>query len=1055
MTFLFNAVFRWGFMGHMIPILKSNYVKMLFKRALTVSLVAGLTVPGISSAQDGDEPIRQEYFIQQGADEALLIKVNAFEAEFESRLSGQDAQLLLLSGIPGSRIVPVFQYVNATKKPRQLNIEVSSSLHTKRSNFGLGLTRLSAWDDRSSSVSRAYQLLSFGMETGKGDSGANWSVKIDALINAGKLFQRFGMKEMRLWSNYLAAHLVQHHLHDHSYVYTMTREILTELKASRFQKIELATLQLQSAALIGLKRSGSLPVSDATPNPVQSVLSQTARLAEAMGFRFEQARALNISGEEYALEAFYPKALEQFQRAVAIADSVGDAELATGIRESIVQVHAVQGDVSASSQVLQEIETQLLEGGDGDELALNLLAQGRLFIQRYRYGLALEVFAQALAFQNNSAIRKQINFELAKIFYETGRTDESLKYLTLAGVNPASSQKGRANSVIDTGEGLNIQANIYRGLGEYQQMRMARKSQQQYRPSKAQYVYDQGLDELAAAGKSHQRAQSVFRQSYAAASAAGNGDLQRLSRLQFCALGSAGDKLCSESSVKAAYKKLTNDGVPRLAAEAMFLRSQILAAAGRHSEAIIVMGRLIDEIHLLRHSLSGVLGSWYQERHEDLFEYYLALLTGNSAQREGTKASASLLALSKIRFVEKYSEVALLTDGFSGDTDLLRIQLAQRADSKQGKVLPDLIDSINRGLNEIRQPFSDEFRFLSNNGVQQYLRSLSSDEVVLTYHISATDALVWVARKGKVQQRRIAGSAYLYSALQEARQGLADVGNAAFESKMNALGKRLIAPVTDMLTKTIYWIPAGPLLGFPLDALRVNGDYLVEHHTVVNLLSFPANVDPAARLRTAPFKKVFLAGHPQDYSSDYATRLDTSSEIRALADIFVGPGLRIVQGTALLPDEFQDEQFQQADLVHLSMPGVLDLRNAEQSSLELSGSENGPARVAFGPREIRSQKLDASLVFLSSIRMSHSPSSGFSVRPGLISDFADAGAHSVIANLWASNGKSAEAFTTDFYRRLEVTGNIAGSLNEAKRQYLKNNRDNGLFDWAGYQLFID
>ena len=1051
---MFNAVFRWGLMGHMIPILKTNYVKLLFKRVATGVLVAGIVVPGFSSAQDDDAQIAKEYFVQQGADEALLIKVNAFEAEFESRLSTQNGKLLLLSGIPGSRIVPVFQYVNAQKEPRQLDIEVTSSLHTKRSDFGLGLTRLQAWDDRSSSVSRAYQLLSFGMEASKGGSAANWSVKIDALVNAGKLFQRFGMKEMRLWSNYLAAHLVQHHLHDHSFVYTMTREILRELKESHFQKIELATLQLQSAALIGLKRSGTLPASEATPDPVQSVLSRAAMLAESMGFRFEQANALSRSGEEYALEAFYPKALEQFKRAVAIADSVGDAELATTTRESIVQIHAVQGDVSASSQVLQEIETQLLEGGDGDELALNLLAQGRLFIHRYRYGQALEVLAEALTYQNNSAIRKQIHFEMAKIFFESGRLVESAKYLKMAGAGAVSSQKRRANSVIDTAEGLNILASIYRSSGAYEQMRTARKTQGKYRPSQAQYLYDQGLDELAAAGRNRQSARSLFRQSYTAAKAAGHRDLQNLSRLQLCALGAGGDELCSRRRIETSYENLTAGGIPRLAAEAMFLRAQILVAAGRRSEAITVMGQLADEVHLFRHSLPGVLGAWYQERHEEVFEYYLALLVRDTSQQSGAKASTSLLALSKIRYIEKYSELASVSDELSGDTDLLRTQLAQRAAAKPGKVLPDLNDSINRGLAEIRQTFRNKSGFLSKDGLRKYLHSLSSDEVVLTYHISATSALVWVAHRGKVQQRSIANAAYLYSALQEARQGLADIGNDAFDSKMDALGKRLITPVADMLKETIYWVAAGPLLGFPLDALRVKGQYLVERHTVVNLLSFPANIDPGSSLRTGPLQKVFLAGHPQDYSSDYATRLDTSAEIRALADIFVGPGLRIVQGAALLPDEFQDERFQQANMVHLSMPGVIDLRHAEQSSLELSGIESGPGRASFNPKDIRSQKLLASLVFLSSTRMNNSPVSGFNARPGLISDFTDAGAHSVIANLWASNGKSAEAFVTGFYHELEATGDIAGSLTDAKRQYLKDNRENGLYDWAGYQLFI-
>ena len=1051
-----------GSMGRMIPILRSRYVKMLYKRRKTVTemhsarclcliavLMAGIAIPRPSSAQMEDPPIKEEYFVQQGADEALLIRINAFEAVFESKISARDGVLLLHSGIPESRIAPVFQYIHAPKKDRQLEIEVTSNLNTRRSEFGLALTRLEVWDDRSGSVSRAYQLLSYGMQSIRGDSAANWTVRIDYLVNAGRLFQKFGMQEMRFWSNYLAAHMIHFHLHDYSIAYTMSREILAELKGSRLQKIELATLQLQSAAMIGLKKSGALHTSASDPKPVQTVLSRTAALAESMGFKFEQASALNASGAEYASEAFYAKALEQFQQAVAIADSVGDTDLATGIRESIVQIHAVQGNASASGEVLREIETQLIEGGSGDELALNLLAQGRLLIRSFRYRQAFDVLSEALGHQNDSAIRKQINFELAKVFYQSGRPDESKVYLQKAGVSLRPGQQTRANSVINTGEGLWILANIHRAGGDYEQMRKARSAQGLYKPLPAQYLYDQGLDELAPARKNRQRARSLFRRSYTAASKTGHKDLQHLSRLQLCVLGGTGDEsLCSKTSTRGSYEWLIAGGIPRHSVAAMFLWAKILVSNGRRSEAISVLDSLVDDLHLFRHSLPGVLGAWYREWHEDLSEYYLDLL----GRADGL---ASLLALSKIRFIETYTGFDSIAHDEAGDTDLLRVQLAQRENSADGQVQSALKDNINRGLAEIREPFRKEFEFLSRHGLQKYLDSLAKNERVLTYHISPTTAQVWVGRKGRVQQRNIANPAYLYGALQEARQGLADIGISAFENKMNALGKRLITPIADLLGQTIYWVPAGPLLGFPLDALRVKGRYLVERHIVVNLIAFPANPNPAASLRAESLPNVFLAGHPQDYSSDYATHLDSSAEIRAIADIFIGPGLTIVQGAALLPDEFQDERFRQADLVHLSMPGSIDLEYPEQSSLELSGNEYNPGRALLWPEDIRSQQLHARLVFLSATRISNTPPSGFSYQQGLISDFAGAGAHSVIANLWATEGKAAEAFITGFYAELEASGNIASSLRYAKRRYIKNNRDDGLYDWAGYQLFVD
>jgi CHAT domain-containing protein len=1019
-------------------------------------IAAAMSAAPLSFAQPSSPVMTQEYFIQQSAGEDLLITISAFEAEFESRISGPNAEVLLLSGVPGSRIIPVFQYVPAPKNNRQLDIEVTSSLYTGRTEFGIELTRLKPWDSRSSSLSQAYQLLSFGTESGGIENQANWTVKIESLVNAGRLFQQLGMQEMRLWANYLAAHLVEFHLHDHSIVFSMTREILTELKGTRLQKIELATLQLQSLALNGLIKSGSLSsgTSGYDSNPLQTVLSRIAELAETNDFLFEQALALYASGVDYAGQAFYPNALEQFQRAVQIADAVGSADLAKTIRESILQVHTVQGDAPATTEVLQEIESQLVEEGGGDELALNLLAQARLLLEGYHYSEALKVLSGALSYENNSAIRSQINFEMAVVFYETGRWNDALTYLQLAEVKPDSGQKKRLNPVVDLAQGLGILANIQRSKGEFGQMRESRTAQGHYQAASDQYFYDQGLDAIAPAGADKQRAASLFRQSMQAAKAAAHVDLEHLARMQYCVLAENADGLCTRTALADSYEWLTGSGVPGYSAEAMFLRSKLLLSDGLRDEAISVLERLADDIHMLRHSLAGVLGAWYWERHEEVFTSWLKLLVNDSRQRGGADDTASMLALSKIRFIEGYPEAERDLSGVSKDTDRLRSELYLRAQAGAGSSSLATGARINTGLEKLRADFQRKFSFLSVTGLQKYLRNLGNDEVVLTYHLSAAMAQVWIGRRSGVQRRDIANPAEVYRTVQEARQGLGDSGLDSFNDRMDILGKLLVEPFAGQLAGTIYWIASGPLLGFPVDALRVKGRYLIERHNVSNLLSFPENADPANGLQSGPLQKVFVAGNPQNYSGDYATRLETSAEIQTVADIFVGPGLQIIQGVALLPDEFQTGHFLESNLIHLSMPGLINLQYPPDSGLELSESEYEPGRVPLRPENIRSQELSAALVFLSSTRFTGNPPSDFSTYPGLVADFMSAGAGSVIANLWAGESESNRGLVADYYRSLQASGNIADSMRESRLRYLKNNRETGLYDWAGYQLYI-
>jgi len=1043
-------------MGRMIPSLKAHDVKMLFKPAVTTVLVACLFTPGLLLCQEADPLMTKDYFVQQASDEALLIRIDAFEAEFKSGVSEQAGNQILMSAIPGSRIAPLFQYIRPQQDPRQLDIQVSSNQHTKRSEFSLALTRVEIWDDRSNSLDQTYQLLSFGMQASADKNAANWTVKIDSLINAGRQFKQFGMKEMRLWSNYLAAHLIQSHLHDHSIVYSMCREILAEVEGTRLQKIKLATLRLQSDALIGLKRSGAIKASADKPDRIQAALATTAKLAESMGFYYELAQTFNISGTEYVADSNYAKALLQYQRAVEIADLVGDPEFATGIRESIVDIHALQGNVSASSAVLQEIETQLLDEG-GDELALNLLAQGRLFIRSYQFLKAYEVLSKAIIQQNDSAIRQQINFELARVFYETGRLERSKTYLQLAQVKMDSDVKKRSVTVIDNVEGLRMLANIYRSQGDNKQMQKARNAQARYLPNSALYHYEHGLDALASISGNKSNARTFFNQSLKAAASEGYEDLRQLVSLQLCALGdnqnSPGD--CSLSNARSHYSWLESAGIPRYSVEAKYLWAKTLILNGRRSEALQVLDDAVTDIHFYRYTVAGVLGAWYRQRSEILFDYYMRLVLGNRAPRETINGEASLLVLSKIRFAARYSESDLDMAGQGDRSELLRIQLGERLGSKSRQVIAGLRNSINLRFTELRQSFLKEFDFLSETGLQRYLKSLKRDEVLLTYHVSQNNAHAWVGSNSGVQQLALANPDQLDNEIGRARQNLAAMVEPAFSNTMNALGSKLISPLSHLLKETVYFVPAGAFMGLPVDALRNNGQYLIESHNVINLTAFPSKANAMQKLEAVNLEKVFLAGHPQDYSSNYLSSLDTSSEISAVADLFVGPGLTIVQGTALLPDEFESEELISADLVHLSMPGVINLKHPEQSKLQLSSEEDEVERALITPSAIRQQKISAELVFLSATGIKEVPDSKFSNRPAIITDFQSVGAKAVLVDLWTSEGKSKEALISMFYLELAKSGGIAKSSRMSKLQALKSGNGDDSNAWAGLQLFIE
>jgi tetratricopeptide (TPR) repeat protein len=881
-----------------------------------------------------DQAIKREYFVRQGVDEALLIRLNAFEAEIESGIYTEERKLLLVSTLPASRIAPLFQFIDATSKPRQLDIEVSSSLNTANSEFGIEVTRLAVWDNRSAALARAYRLLSFGQQKHETDSAADWTVKINSLMSAAGTFDQYGMMELRLWSTYLATHLIQYRLHDYNMVLSLSRDILKETRASRWSDIELATLELRSAALIGLRGQGMLQTTSNDPDPVQSSLLAVATRARALGFRFEEAQAIRLSGLEYEQQSLFPQALEQYQLALEIADSIGDAGLAKGIRESMAGIHAGQGDDPATTKVLQEIESRLAEDGGGDELALNLLQQGRIYIRSYRYPQAIKVLLQALQFENNSSIRTQINLELAKAHFETGQNAGMLTYLEDAGI-------GR------------------------------------------------------------QQAQTYFREDYQA--------------------------------------ELSRPTGFRYAVESRYRRSQSLARDGNRRQAGAVLEELIEEVLFLRQALPGVLGAWYWQRNEDLIEDYLAL--------QATDGMGSLLTLSKLRYSSK---PPLL----EADTDSLRAELAQRDTTTDSEDLRRLNVGIDQQMKALRALFNARFEFLSGSGVRMYMRGLAADELVLTYHVGASASWVWVLENGTVTRKMLPDPTGLKGRLADARQAMTQAG-APFDLIMDKLGQQLLGPVAENLKKRIYLIPSGQLLGLPFDALRLDHRYLLEQHTVVQLMSFPSNPASSGRLNFSRPENVFLAGHPQDFEGDYAERLKSPADIQAVIDVFVGPGLNIIQGAALLSDEFQTPQYQAANLIHLTMPGYIELSTPDLSSLQLSEAYRGLGRSALKPADIRPVKLNAGLVFLSATRANGRPRASTSQQMGLVSDFLHSGADTVIAGLWEPGSSLGESFITDFYTRLSSTGNTAEALAEIKRSYLMQQSASQGQDWAVFQVFVE
>lgn len=972
-------------------------------RIIALALLA-LAPPGSTLGQEQPEAgqatvvASKEYFVQQGADEAIVVRVSAFEAEFESRLSTGEGDKLSESSLPDARMLPLYQFVAEPGKPRQVDIDVAATQVTDRTEFELELTRLNVRDERSARVANAYRFLTLGLESLTGGNVPDWTVKVQALLRAEGLFAEIGMEELRLWCRVYAAHLVLHRLRDLQTARDWAEESLTSPRIDRFDTIAFAASKIRSSAL-----AASAPAADGgdpMASPLQRALEDTALRARSLDYRFEEALSLQASAVDLKAKGLPAPALERLNRALAIAQDIAAADLATTVREHIVEIHEEFGDIEASGAVLQDIETHLLTTGESEELARNLLQQGRLYLASYRYAEAVEALSRAAELEQSALSRIEVELALGSALNEAGRFEEALVHLYRAVVQPDSGDLRKPGPGFDLFAALGDIAAIHRQQEDFERLARIRDAQEGYARGESQrseWAYRRAVDALLDRGASWDGVRERFDAAHRQAEASGEGAWRVLSLLRLCALPgvlNGNDPRCSDGAVGRADEQARAAGSARQAAESAMLYSRLLGLRGQTARALAAAEAQVDELLASGHA---PLGSWYWQWRGPLFENYLGLAIEAEG---GADAASSLLALARARLVERGGRGTPA----AGATTL-----------------------------------------------QAFLASLPRDSAVLGYFLAESEAQAWIARRSGVRRISLDNPGRILALCSDMRRVLQSGNGGAFPALAAQLGALLLDPVSGLLPGTIYLLSHGVLLGIPVDALTAGGEPLATRHRVIHLVTFPAAPDPSNRLRLERPASVFLAGDPRAWSGDYAVRLDPSPEVRAVTDRFVGPGLNAVQGVALLVDEFEDDRFRLADLVHLSVPGMVDLSPARDSALFLSEPARGLGRQQLTAAALGEMPLHAALVFLSRTEFSGSGSMVESDL-GLVTSALEAGAGAVIASLWPVEDEARGRFVSAFYTHLEESHDAAAALALAKRDAM---REGNARDWASFQLFLD
>lgn len=1003
-----------------------------------------------------------EYMIYQYPNVSLVVIVDAPEAEFSVQITGPEKALIKDSGIAHRRIGPVYQFVDVTDVPRQLMININPERKIDRSDISLELIQLSQTDRHSQVLGKAYKQLSYGMERVHTNDATSWAAKAYSFRNAAREFAGLGMEEMSLWSEYYAAHIIFHQLNDVQTAMEFAAGIQGAARRAGFDKLELAALALDTeAGMMATSRVSEEMVGNHY-RVLHEKLTRRAELAVQLGFKSEQGRALYNDGLVYERQGDMQNAINRFQQALDATVTAGNSELANEIRATAAVAYEQQGSTAGAIEMRDDISGELSTDVDDEtirELADNLFEKGRLLNDSYRYPEAVRELEMALDLQKKSGsarLRGLTGLELAQSRFALGYPGQAATLIEES--LPRTSRAGNDEALFRAYDSL---ARINRSVGQFSTMALYREKQALLARSgkrKAQHLFGTAMDEKSRSGLRSQGTENRLQQALRAAQQAGDHVTEIRSVLWSCLsrLERSGSRACEAASIQPSYEAAINSGIPRLAMEARFVHSRIMYRSGRTGEAVKSMGVLIDELRFVQTRFPGVLGAWYWENRNDIFSNYLEMTLPVARTGPGRFANgqATLLALERVRLLEASDSLSRAElPGNHSQFEELRSELgrleAAAAVEEKGQARP-----ISGQLADLFRDFLQRAPSLDDKALNALLNGLDAQDIVLTYYFEDDAVQLLIADRKGVRRLEIAGARQIRQRIGVLRESMGLKQADSPLPYLDLLGSRLLEPIADQLASRIWFLPSGPLNGFPFDAIRLNGEFLASNHRLVNMNSMNALSSGSPMMSSDFPQRVFIGGNPQSSKELFSYELSSTAEISVTRDRFIGPGLHIVQGLALQSDEFSDDRFSNAALIHLAIPGSIDLAFPERSRLALSASGNNESRDYLLPADVHALDVSADLVVLSGTAVTGLGRSDFDSRQGFVSEFLEAGARSVMAANWSLDDAESAEFMQSFYQALDQNSDVAGALSQARMERIQSGGETNFRSWAGFQLYI-
>lgn len=322
---------------------------------------------------------------------------------------------------------------------------------------------------------------------------------------------------------------------------------------------------------------------------------------------------------------------------------------------------------------------------------------------------------------------------------------------------------------------------------------------------------------------------------------------------------------------------------------------------------------------------------------------------------------------------------------------------------------------------------------------------LRADESVVAYHSLPDRLLVWTVDREHVREQSLPMPGADLVQLVDAWRTALTQGDPAAVGAGEQIGALLIAPLGLDQGRRLIIVPHGALHYLPFQALRVEGEYLIQRHPIAIAPSTSIAVKLAARTPTTPPQLVAF-GNP-DVGPEYALP-GSEQEVKQLAELF--PGAAVYLDAEASKTRFR-KAATQARLLHVAAHAQADRVDPLYSRILLA-NEDGKQNF-LEAHEVLALDLDkVALVTLSACESGLGRVADGDEVLGFPRAFLSAGTSGLVVSLWPVADDATALLMTTLYAELAKGTDLMRAMQRAQLAVLEQPGMAHPFFWAPFDV---